>query len=152
MRTLLMIAFLSLSVLGQEKYEYGTNEEMKGLKSVYISTQGNIKERQTITEELTKIGLVVADEAESADMIIDFTSSTNTSAVSKTIVNTSDPAYSTQVTERVKTKTGTAIVTIKGKKLPRVVFNFEGGRRNPAEKFAKEFVKIYMKANGISKK
>lgn len=148
----ILVFGLSLNLNAQEKnqdFEYGKFEDLKGLKSVYIDTNGNIKDRNEIIEEFEKanLGLTVVDERETAEIIINFESSASNQAVSQTIQNPSDPKFSVNVVSRVKLVTGEAMVTIKGKSpnKTRVVMNFNGGRRNPAEKFAKEFVKLYRK-------
>jgi hypothetical protein len=147
-----LLCGLVSSVNAQDKtqdYEYGKFEDLKGLKTVYIDTRGNIKDRNEIIQEFekAKLDLVIVDERESADIIINFQSSENTQAVSRTLQNTYDPKYNVNVVSRVKLISGDAMVTIKGKSKdkPRVIMNFNGGRRNPAEKFAKEFVKLYQK-------
>lgn len=154
--TFLLFTFLffglSINICSQTKeqeFEYGKFEDLKGLKTVYIDTRGNIKDREEIIQEFEKanLGLNIVDEKESADIVINFESSASKQAVSQNIQNPVDPRFNVSVVSRVKLVTGEAMVTIKGKspdKL-RVVMNFNGGRRNPAEKFAKEFVKLYRK-------
>ena len=153
MKTLFLILILLLPVstaLCQE-YEYGKPEEMNGLTKIFIDTKGDLKDRDRIIEEIEKSGvaLKVVDLKSDAELFIDFNTSVSKQAVGRTITNTYDPRFSVNVVSEQKVKIGEGKVTIRGKSSdnPRVVMNFDGGKRNPASAFVKEFIKAYQKAN-----
>jgi len=150
-----LLFLFSVGTTAQTEYEYGQPSDMKGLTKIYIDTKGNIKDRETIVKEFEKgkIGVQAVDSKDLAEIIIDFNTTESKQAVARTITNTYDPKYSVNVVSNVKVVSGEAMVTIKGQTTSnrRVVMNFNGGRKDPAAAFAKEFIKAYRTANGIKK-
>lgn len=149
---LFLIGVLGGTILAQD-FEYGKPEELKGLIAVYVDTGGDLKDRNKIVEKINEanIGLRVVDSREDAEIFIKFETETSKQAVSRTIKNTYDDRFSVNVTSKETVKIGDGRVTIKGKTSdnPRVVMSFDGGNKNPAAAFVKDFIKTYKKANNL---
>ena len=158
MRLLLLILCLS-SIGFAQQLEYGSETDLKGLTKIYIDTGGDIKNRNRVIEEFTKAkaGLVVVETLAESEIVFAFAGDsmnqvTGSQSTSQVIGNT--PITTTAVNRR-KLQIGKGEVFIRGKRSPdaiRMIMNFEStqdklGEKKPATKFAKEFIKLYKRAN-----
>ncbi len=135
---LLILPLCLMSSVHPQDYDYGKPEEMKGLTKIFIDTDGDMKNRDRITEEVerAKLGVQLLDGADGAEIIVRYVNSKERSAARKT-VNVGEAK----------------VLVVKGERL-RVVMSFRDEERNvfekkPANNFGKNFVKAYKKANGL---
>lgn len=147
----ILIAFTP-SLFAQD-VEYGKPEELKGLTKIFINVGTDLKAHAMIVKEIEKAKLPnvkIMDSADEAEILIFFKSGTTEGT---TTANTNE---GTTVLNTQTLRTGTASVFIAGKdpKKARLIMSFEATQKGllldkPAEKFGKQFVKEYKKANGI---
>ena len=145
MKTLILfLLVILLPAFGHaQEYEYGKPSELKGLTKIYVDTNGNVKDRDRIIEDLHKasIGIAIVDEIGEAEIFLQFGGTRVDRLAGGTTI--SKPA-------------GTGVVAIRGKtpeKL-RIIMNFESTQdkffeKKPTAKFTKGFIEIYKQANEL---
>lgn len=152
MKTLaIALLFLATPVFAQ--LEYGKPEELKGLKKVFVETNGDMKNRDRIIKELdkAKLGLVILDSPDEAEILLVFSAGSETA-----LSTTTSPVYGTKsnrtVVHQSKMQSGQGFVALPRNGRARVLISFEDTEKTiwekkPATNFAKTFIKAYKKAN-----
>ena len=150
--TLLVVSFLlfSFAAFAQEGFDYGGISDLKGLTSVYISPQIDIKDRERIVKIIQKANLSelkIIENSESADILLVFGGDTDTVITGATFNRSGANVI------RVPLENGTGMVFAQGKRL-RLVLTLSNSQQSrmekrPVTKFAQAFVKAYKEANGI---
>ncbi len=133
---LILLAILFSGSVAAQDFEYGKPDELKGLSTYYVETYGDTKIRDRIVEELGKAlpDLKLADEFENAQIHLIYRGTGGTLRWGAGFVGTTAKG--------------------KDKSRPRILLSFENeqdnkGETRPHNKFVKEFIKAYKKANGI---
>lgn len=143
--------------LGQDAFEYGSPDDLKGVTSVYVYTGTDTELRENIREKLTKElpNLTLASRSEEAQVHLIFSADistyvrgVNTTAGPNTNYSQSNVQYGRVVDGRG------LVLKVEAGKQPILLFDFKDSRstifaRRPSTNFAKAFVKAYKKANGL---
>lgn len=157
----LLLLLFTTSVVAQD-IEYGKPRDLKGLTRIYVDTRGDIANRDRIIEvfEKEKSGLVVVDTFDEAQILMRFSGDSVEKITGATTRPADDliPTAITTTNERTYA-VGKGTIAIWSKTAAarlRIIMNFEStqdriGEKNPASKFAKEFVKAFKEANGLLK-
>lgn len=68
------LIFILAGFVAAQDYEYGKPEDLKGLTRLYITTNGDIQNRDRIIKEIdkAKIGITIVDTFEEAQMFMRF--------------------------------------------------------------------------------
>lgn len=140
--SIIFIFFFAFSISAQTNdYEYGKPAEFKGLTSIYINTGTDVESREIIVKEIEKadVPLKIVDDLKDAEIFLMYQGGMK------------DVQYKATTDQR---STGKGFVAIKGKTPDRLrlLLSFEDTKntyleKKPAIKFAREFVKVYKKAN-----
>jgi hypothetical protein len=138
--TIILTLILAFGAFGQE-YEYGKPAELKGLTKIFIDAGTDVKSYNSFTDEIekAKLPLKVVTEMKDAEIILVYKG------------GMVDAFYGGTTLQR---SSGKGFIAIQGKNpdKPRILMNFESVKNNvlekkPSEKFVKEFIKEYKKAN-----
>ena len=128
---------------------YGKPEELKGLKKVFVDTNGDLKNRDRLQKEIQSadLGIELLDSSDGAEIVINF----GGKKTARTVGGIVDGSGSLN-TKTYNTGTGGVFVFRDGK--PRIVMSYEGEETHPWEKkpatsFGRKFVDAYKKANGL---
>lgn len=150
MKTLILSFMLILAsvgvAFGQDAPAYGQPSDLKGLKKVFINTGPDTKSRDSIIKDLenSKLGFEIVDDAEEAEIFLDFGADQVANVV-----------WHTAVASRVLTqKTGDGVVRVRARGKMRLVLSFEDTQntkweRKPVSNFVREFIKAYKKGNDL---
>ncbi len=148
-----LLFFLAGFAKGQN-YEYADPSELKGLKTYWVDTSGDVKARNKIVEIVKKElpSLSIVDEITSAQIRIAYLGQTEEGPTN--IIGGSNRA--SIETERLPVGAGMVWIDPRGtdKSKLRLVISFCSRKdflleKQPYEKLTKEFVKVYKKANGL---
>jgi hypothetical protein len=166
MKTSLFVLFVlfifsvaSYTQTGDSSFEFGKPSDLKGLTKVYVETMGDLKEHDQIVTRLAKAkvqNLEIVEDVENAEIILLFGGDSFTSVTGATS-NAVGTSVNTTV-NRVTLLAGEGRVFVAGRdgKKPRLVMRVQNEQetrleKRPVTKFVNEFVKIYMKVNGLEK-
>lgn len=153
--TILLLTFC-FSAFSQD-YEYGKSSELKGVKKIFVNTGMNLKDHQRIVEEIekAKLDIEIVDSIEKCDVVLLFNGATEEVTTSALTNQIGGVAITNLNTERLATGRGIVMMP-RGNKM-RLLLSVENSQQSklekkPVVKFAKEFVKQYKIANGLSDK
>lgn len=146
MRLIFALCLLLLSGLfAHAQIEYGKPEELKNLKKIHIDAAGDIDDYNRIKKELekSKIEFTFVERAEESEIVLRFDGGRQLAFVG---------SGATQVTNNYYAGKGTCFVF--GARAMRVIMQSESVQdkwtdKKPAVKFARDFLKVYKKANNI---
>lgn len=153
--TSLVLTFMLASLcVAQQNYAYGKPSDLKGLKKVYVNTGPDTQSRDAIIKELekSKLSFEIVDDVEEAEIRLAFEAGVAADAVVGSVNGdrvTLQERYS---------RTGVGVIVVQGRDKDRIIHSFrstqESGptfmfKRKPVTNFAREFVKIYKKANNL---
>jgi Mrp family chromosome partitioning ATPase len=126
----------------QPTVEYGKPEELKGVTKIFVDTGTDLKARESIVTEIGKKlpALVVTESAEGAEVVLVFSQKEEPDFVNGT------------TTSPIIVGEGRVVRNVAENRI-RVLLSYNTKKRNifqdkPAVKFAREFIKAYLKANG----
>ena len=147
--TLLLLLFPLITIAQNSAISYGKPEELKGLKKVFVDTNGDFKNRERIQKEIQSenLGIELLDSADGAEIVINF-GGDKTARMGGSIAN----GTGSLKTKTYNTGEGQIYVFRDGK--PRIVMSYEGEEthmweKKPATSFGRKFIQAYKKANGL---
>lgn len=148
-----ILIFCSLTVSAQ-KYEYGGTSDLRGLTTVYINPETDVKDRERIVKAIEKEhfpDLKVVDTPEKAEIFLVFGGDT------ETVITGATWSSSGANIVRVPLDYGSGYVFVDGKEKPRLVLTVSNSQQSrwekrPVTKFVQAFIKAYRQANGLTTK
>jgi len=147
---LLVALACSVSVYCQSSYEFGGVGDLKGLTTVYISPEVDMKDRERMIKIIAKDlpTVKIMDSLDAASIMLVFGGDSE-----DTITGVNWNRYGANVV-RVPLEAGTGRVFVEGKEKPRLVLTVSNSQQSRAEKrpvtkFTQAFVKAWKEANGI---
>jgi len=151
---LIVIAMSVLSASAQNGYEYGGVSNLKGLKTVYLSPEIDMKDRERIAKAIGKENLSdlkIVDDGNRADIVLVFGGETDS-----VITGATFSQYSANIV-RVPLDSGTGMVFVQDKEKPKLVLKVSNTQQSrlekrPVTKFVQAFIKAYKEANGLTTK
>ena len=159
--TLLLITLLALSLSTySQKFEYGTNADLKGLTKIFLDTGTDMETRKRIIEVINKAklpGIEFLGSADEAEIYMTFGGETVETITGATTNTTPNPYVITTTTNYVKVPlingAGTVFVANKGGSKPKLILSVQNSQQSrlekrPSTKFANAFIKAYKEANG----
>jgi hypothetical protein len=159
MRRLIVLLLFPLVAFAYQspKIEYGSESELKGVRSIYVYTATELDDHNRIVKEIQKRikGIVITDKPETADVCLiygsDFATFYAGTYSTGTVTNSTIQANSTPRYQSIVYGTG-MVVKVKPDGTARLLLDFKDSQstrleRRPTTNFARAFAKAYEKAN-----
>lgn len=144
--TLVLVVMNVLARQEQPAIEYGKPEELKGITKIFVDAGTDLKARESIVEEIKKKlpNLTITESSDDAEVILIYSQSERPRIVDGT-------------SSRPIIAGGGMVVRPLSNNKVRLLMSHKTTKKNifqsdVSEKFAREFVKAYAKANGETKK
>ena len=154
-----LIMALSVSAMAQAPlYEYGSIDELRGVKVIYIDTGTDLEVRQNMIKEIAKKlpGLQIASRPQDATIALMLSADSNTFLSGVQTAPVGNSTLSTPQYRSVIYGSGILIMKGSGPDRIRILAEFKESRgtifeRRVSTNIARDFVKAYQKVNGTRK-
>jgi len=154
-----LILALSVSAMAQTPlYEYGSIDELRGVKVIYIDTGTDLEVRQNMIKEIAKKlpELQIASRPQDATIALMLSADSSTFLSGVQAVPVANSTLSTPQYRSVIYGSGILIMKGSGPDRIRILAEFKESRgtifeRRVSTNIARDFVKAYQKVNGTSK-
>ena len=151
-----LILALSVSAMAQAPlYEYGSIDELRGVKVIYIDTGTDLEVRQNMIKEIAKKlpGLQIASRPQDATIALMLSADSSTFLSGVQAVPVGNSTLSTPQYRSVIYGSGILIMKGSGPDRIRILAEFKESRgtifeRRVSTNIARDFVKAYRKVNG----